>query len=274
MVSELSENTKLRIGAVSYLNAKPLVFQPKDLATHTDLVLDLPSRLADGLAQGKLDVALVPSIECFQHPEYSIVSDACIACCGPVMSVKLLSRVPIHQIRSLALDEGSRTSAVLARTLLYQMYRLMPSLETLPIRGRLDETDADAVLLIGDRAIHPPADGFVERWDLGERWSEWLGLPFVFALWVARRGVDVERVEPALRAARDAGVANLEEIARAEAAKVGLDVQQCLSYLRDNLHFSLGAQEQRGLNTFHRLATELGIVPPNLGPENIGLTTP
>src|SRR5262245_53693445 len=108
---------KLRVGAVNYLNTKPLVYRLERFAPQAEIVLDLPSRLADDLAAGRLDVALIPSIEYFQSPGYSIVSDACIACRGPVLSVKLFSRVPPAEIRSLALDEGSRTSATLVRIL-------------------------------------------------------------------------------------------------------------------------------------------------------------
>ena len=100
----------LRIGAVNYLNTKPLVCGLEQLAPQAEIVFDLPSRLADGLAAGQLDVALIPSVEIFQNPTYTLVSDACIACRGPVLSVKLFSRVPPAEIRTLALDEGSRTS--------------------------------------------------------------------------------------------------------------------------------------------------------------------
>ncbi len=96
-------------------------------------MFDLPSRLADGLADGQLDVALIPSIEFFQDPAYRIVSDACIACRGPVLSVKLFSRVPAERIRTLALDEGSRTSAALVRILLRERFGIEPQLEPLPI---------------------------------------------------------------------------------------------------------------------------------------------
>jgi chorismate dehydratase len=91
------------------LNTRPLVWRFEDLAPQAQLVLDVPSRLADSLADGSLDVALIPSIELFGNPSYNIVSDACIACRGPVLSVKLFSRVPLDAIRTLALDEGSRT---------------------------------------------------------------------------------------------------------------------------------------------------------------------
>src|SRR3954470_23526408 len=112
----------MRIGAVSYLNTKPLVYRLTELAPQHELIFDLPSRLADDLAAGRLDVALIPSIEFFQRDDYQIIYDACIACRGPVRSVKLFSRVPIENIKTLALDEGSRTSIALARILLKEHY--------------------------------------------------------------------------------------------------------------------------------------------------------
>ena len=99
-----------RIGAVSYLNSKPLVHDLERIAGNSHVVYDIPSRLAEMLAAGQLDVALVPSIEAFQHAEYKVVSDACIACQGPVWSVKLLSRTTPEKIQTLSLDEGSLTS--------------------------------------------------------------------------------------------------------------------------------------------------------------------
>src|SRR5215475_9935703 len=118
----------LKVGAVTYLNTKPLVFRLEQFVPHAELSFDLPSRLADNLAAGRLDVALIPSIEYFHKPDYKIVSDACIACRGPVLSVKLFCRVPVQQIRSLALDEGSRTSAALIQILLKQRFGIAPRL--------------------------------------------------------------------------------------------------------------------------------------------------
>ncbi len=123
-----------------YLNTKPLVYRFHEFAPQAELLFDLPSRLADRLAAGELDVALIPSIEFFQNPDYTIVSDACIGCRGPVLSVKLFSREPVEQIRTLALDEGSRTSVALVRILLKERYRLTPELEPLPIGASLDDT--------------------------------------------------------------------------------------------------------------------------------------
>ena len=245
---------RVRVGAVNYLNTKPLIYQLERLAPQAELLLDLPSRLADGLAAGRYDVALIPIVEYFQSPDYALVSDAAIACRGPVLSVKLFSRVPIDRIATLALDEGSRTSVALVRILLQERHGVEPQLETLPIGSRLEDTSADAVLLIGDRAIHSPVGRFAEVWDLGDEWCRWTGLPFVFAVWAARANADLQGVATALARARDLGVANLAEIARAEAAPLGLTQPECLAYLRDNLHFYLGPDEMRGMELFQRLA--------------------
>lgn len=257
----MADGNRIRIGAVSYLNTKPLVYELERFAPSAELVYGLPSWLADRLAEGRLDVAIIPSIEYLRHPGYAVVSDACIACRGPVLSVKLLSRVPMGSIRSLALDEGSRTSAALARILLKERYGLVPQFRPLPIGERAEDAEADAVLLIGDRAIHPPRGFFAEEWDLGEQWCRWSGLPFVFAMWTARPGADTSAAEVALRRARDEGVAHLAAIAEQSAAHVGLTPAECLGYLRDNLHFYLGPRERRGLAAFGRLAADLGLVP-------------
>jgi chorismate dehydratase len=266
MLNPISKNSRLRVGAVSYLNTKPLVFGLDNGAAPLELIFDLPSRLADGLAAGEYDVALIPSIEYFQDPGYSIVSDACIACRGPVWSVKLLSRVPMSRIRSLALDEGSRTSVVLARVLLKRRFDLEPELSPLPIGSEVSSS-TDAVLLIGDRAMHIPHGDFAEVWDLGEEWCRWSGLPFVFAMWVAREGVELGELPAILERARDAGVRSLRQIADCEAAGAGLAREACLTYFRDHLHFFLGPQERRGLECFRGHAAQIGLVPtdPNFG---------
>ena len=274
MSQSLSRRSRLRVGAVSYLNTKPLVFQLRELAPNADLILDVPSRLAQRLATGELDVAPIPSIEFFQNPEYTIVSDACIACRGPVLSVKLLSRCPPDQIRTLALDEGSRTSVAMLRVLLQQRFGLQPQLSALALGSEITETDADAILLIGDRAIHPPAGPFDDIWDLGDEWCRWAELPFVFAMWTARRGVELGTLENAFEEARNRGLQHLEEIAHAEAESVGLTPETCHRYLRDNLYFYLGDREQRGLHLFYEQAVRMELAPAKMELRFSGCTHP
>jgi len=260
-----------RVGAVQYLNTRPLVHGLA--AAGVDVRYDLPSRLADRLAGRALDVALIPSIEVFRGG-HRIVSDACIGCRGPVMSVKLFFRTAPGRVGTLAVDEGSRTSAALARILLAEKHGVVPRLESLPIGAGLADTRADAVLLIGDRAIGDSAGGrfagaFQLMWDLGDEWCRWTGLPFVFAVWAAREGVEASDLSRRLSAARDAGRANLAAIAAAEAAAHGLTVPQCLGYLRDNLHYDLGPQEREALDAFRSLAARLGLAPAaRRGPRN------
>ncbi len=246
-----------RVGAVSYLNSKPLIEGLENVLPAGNLRLDYPSRLADDLSAGRLDVALIPSVEYFYRDDYKILSDACVATHGPVLSVKLYTRVPWGDIRTLALDEGSRTSAALSRVLLAERYGVEPALFPLPMSQSMAETDCDAILLIGDRAIHPPAEDFADTWDLGEEWVNWTGFPFVFAMWVSSTTVDSSQIEPLLNQARDNGLQNLGKIAKREAEQLDLEEETALTYLKKNLHFKMGSAEQRGLELFRELASNL-----------------
>src|SRR5262249_21294808 len=128
----MKEST-IRIGAVNYLNTKPLIEDLPTLASGAELVLDVPSRLADLLADGRLDVALIPVIEYFRAGSYTVVPNIAIVSQGPVLSVTLFSRVPWTQIRRVALDEGSRTSAALTQILLRRRYGIEPTIMPLPL---------------------------------------------------------------------------------------------------------------------------------------------
>jgi chorismate dehydratase len=257
-VTHNPSSLRIRIGAVRYLNARPLTDALPDLAPNAEIVYEVPSRLADDLAAGRLDVAMIPSIEYFRGAGYSIVSDACIACRGPVRSLKLFGRTPVERIRTLTIDEGSRTSAVLARILLRERWGLQPELRDLPIGAALEDADGDAVLLIGDRGMAPADGRFEFVWDLGQEWFAWTGLPLVCALWIARPGIDRAGLTELFSGARDEGVRRLAEIARREAPKLGMDEEECLSYLRDHLHFYFGPAEQQGLQRFYELARKYG----------------
>lgn len=251
----------LRIGAVTYLNTKPLVRGLAERLPGAEISFDHPSRLADCLARGELDIALVPSAELLSHPEWTIISDACIGCRGPVLSVKLLFRKPPQHVRTLALDDGSRTSAVLSRILLGEITGAAPLVTSLPLGSEPADVNADAVLVIGDRAIRSDDGEFVEVWDLGDRWCRWTELPFVFAMWVAREGIDTAEAEAALTAARDSGCAALGEIASEESRRMSLPYDLIFEYLSKNLHFQLGQRERQGLELFFEKALAHGLAP-------------
>ena len=252
-----------RIGAVSYLNTKPLIYHLSNQLPDAQLSLDLPSRLASGLHDGTFDVALIPSIELFRAPgdDLTIVSDACIASRGPVWSVQLLFRTPPEQVRTLALDEGSRTSAALAQILLMDRCGVQPLLRPLPLGCAAEDVSADAVLVIGDRALRGWGGEFCEVWDLGEEWYASTKLPFVFAMWVARPLREVARLAAGLESVRDAGLRAAREIAAKESAHYGLTTGACADYFEKFLHFRLGIREQRGLEMFYQRAVAARLAP-------------
>lgn len=249
------------IGAVSYLNTKPLVAGMEEVGQGFELVYDLPSRLADRLERGELAAGLIPSIAA-GLPDYTIVSDACIACRGPVWSVKLLGRVPPREIKTLALDEGSRTSCVLTQIVLAKQFGCRPETVPLAIGDDWNTSDADAILVIGDRAMGVDDSRFEFSWDLGQVWLEMTGLPFVFAVWAARSEKHLDDLEWVLSTSRDSGLENLHRIAARYAEVYDLTTEQCLRYLRDHLHFELGPEEKAGLNLFLKYAQDLSLVKP------------
>src|SRR5918912_241299 len=199
----------VRVGAVNYLNTKPLICDLEELAPEAELVLDVPARLADRLAAGELDVALIPVIEYFRAGSYTVVPNIAIASRGPVLSVTLFSRVPWPGIRRVALDEGSRTSAALTQVLLRQRHGVAPELVPLPLDRGAEDADADAVLLIGDRAMRACLPGFAHAFDLGQEWHDWTGLPFVYAVWAVRPGADHGPVAADLHEAKRRGCARV-----------------------------------------------------------------
>jgi chorismate dehydratase len=251
----------IRIGAVNYLNTKPLICDLDILALDAELVLDVPSRLAELLAAGDLDVALIPAVEYFRAGCYSIVPGIAIATRGPVLSVTLFSRTPWDQIRRVALDAGSRTSAALTQILLRKRYGVHPEIMPLPLDCGAEDVDADAMLLIGDRAMRACLPGFAYAYDLGQEWYNWTGLPFVYAVWAVRAGVDLAGVDAALIEAKRRGLSRAGLIAQREAPRLGLDAGFCRRYLANILHFDLGPREQAGLHHYYTLACELGLAP-------------
>lgn len=252
---------RVRIGAVTYLNSKPLVCDLAELAPDADLVFDVPSRLADQLAAGYLDVALIPAIEYYRGGTYTVVPNIAVASRGPVLSVTLFSRVPWLQIRRVALDEGSRTSAALAQILLRQRHGISPEIVPLPLDGQAEGADADAVLLIGDRAMRACLPGFAHAFDLGQEWHDWTGLPFVYAFWAVRPGIELGPVADALTEAKRRGQEKSGPIAYREAPRLGLDAGFCRRYLATIIRYDLGPREQAGLNHYYTLACELGLAP-------------
>jgi chorismate dehydratase len=256
-------SSPVRVGAVSYLNAKPLYYSLCELCPGIELTMEVPSALARQLAAGELDVALIPSVEYLRGVElgYHIIPGFSIAARGPVRSVKLFSRVPFGKIERLALDEGSRTSQALARVWLDARHVHPAQVEQLPLGVPVLESTADAVLVIGDRAMAVPHESFHEVVDLAEAWRTLTGLPFVFALWVARKGVDLGDLPAALGKSRELGLAHAGDLARLHGPRLGLDYSTCYDYLTRVLSYDLGEPELAGLRRFAQMSARLGLAP-------------
>lgn len=247
----------LRLGVVPYLNVAPLVHGLMS-DPRFEIVRDVPSRIAERLHAGEIDVGMIPSIE-YAAGEYAIVPGIAIGSRGPVRSVMLFHTLPIEQVRRVALDTSSRTSVALLRILLRERLGRDPEYVAMPPSvGEMLET-ADAALVIGDPALY--FEGRAGRLDLGEEWTRLTGLPFVFAFWAGRPGslapADVARLQESLRA----GLAALPAIAstyNGHGAGLGPLNE---AYLRSNMVYDLGAAETAGLTEFFRRAHALGLIP-------------
>jgi len=246
----------LRLGVVSYLNAVPLV-HGLEADPRFSLVRDLPSRIAERLHAGEIDLGMIPSVE-YAAGDYAIVPGIAIASRGPVRSVNLFHRRRLEGVRRVALDASSRTSVALAKILLRERLGHDPEYLTMgpPVEDML--ASADAALVIGDPALY--FRGEAERLDLGEEWQARTGLPFVFAFWAGRPGaVDeagVARLQQALRAGQGA----FSQIA---AQYNGLGAgrgPESEAYLRRNIVYDLGEEELSGLREFYRRARALGLI--------------
>jgi chorismate dehydratase len=250
---------RVRLGAVGYLNARPHVYGLEQ-SDQFDIRFDVPSQCAALLHEGHVDVGLIPSIE-YLRGGYSIVPDVAIASSGPVASVAIFSTRPIGDVRSIALDTSSRASVALVRVLCAREFHIEPRLEFRgPDLGAM-LAGCDAALIIGDHALFlDPQLPTIEKIDLGEVWTRTTGLPFVYAFWAGRPDALQDGDVRALQRARDAGSAHIDEIARAYFADRPERVDAGARYLRDNIKYNLGPDEQAGLELFYRYALEAGVV--------------
>ena len=250
--------TGIRIGAVSYLNTRPLVYGLQDNSEYS-LTLDLPSALAVRLRLEEIDVGLIPIVEYLRGIGNALLPGICIASDGPVRTVKLFSRIHPEKLTSVAVDAGSRTSVALLRILLSERFGVTPDFHI--FRADMPEMlrRPDAALLIGDAAFTDDGAPFI--WDLGEGWKDLTGLPFVYAAWVLRDPSHTEQVQRWLRGAIADGLTHLEDIAADAAGMGGLDAKSLHSYLAETLHYTLGAREMKGIETFQKFCHRYNLVP-------------
>ncbi len=247
----------LRLGAVSYLNVAPIIHALQSDPSFS-LVSEVPSKIAERLHAGEIDLGTIPSVE-YAFGDYAIVPGIAIGSKGPVRSVSLYHPGPLEEVRRVALDTSSRTSVALLKILLRERLgrdpeyvALGPSLESML-------SVADAGLLIGDPALYCRSP--LPRLDLGEEWTRTTGLPFVYAFWAGRPGVvapaEVARLQDSLRR----GLAAVGTIAAGYNG--GGPGQEAVNeaYLRENIVFTLGEAEVAGLREFYRRAHALALIP-------------
>ena len=252
---------KLRVGIVNYLNSKPLAWGFLK-GHHADLFAPSyhpPAMVARLLAQGNLDIGLIPSIEVQRIPNLRVLPDMCIAARHEVRSVILVSRGPIEDVRRVALDQNSRTSATLVRILLKERYGLDPEyLHDRPDPERM-LSEADAALIIGDPALRVDRERY-RIIDLAAEWNELTGHPFVFAVWAVRPEVDIPDLPFYFKSSLRYGLSSLDTVVREAAAELNLDSSEVRAYLTENLSFFLRQEELEGLEEFYRRAHEHGLI--------------
>jgi cyclic dehypoxanthinyl futalosine synthase len=254
----------LRLSAVSFLNARPITYGlERDSSEEVDLRFDIPSRCAEALRAGEVDLALLPLASyAALADELRVVPGIAIAGRGPVRTVILAGQVPWEQMTSIALDSASRSSAMLVR-LLTASRGLDPRFEESEHEG-IQEAAAGTrgALMIGDSCF-AAAERYEHVYDLGAEWTALTGLPFVYAVWAGRPDAvgpaDVALLKESLRA----GLDHRAEIARGWAAERGMDPALCESYLTHNIRYVLGAEELSGAAAFLTRARQAGLLEGN-----------
>ena len=262
----------MRLGRISYINCYPIygAIDRGLVPVDADLVTGTPSELNDLLAAGELDVSVVSVVEYARHAkDYHLLPDLAISSDGPVRSVALFSRRPAGELdgATILASASSRTSVELLRLLCQDVWKVKVKLvEARAEAGDLDGIASlphDGVLVIGDPALLLQArNSYPHRYDLGEAWTSWTGLPFVFAVWAARRGGPSQRIREihqGLIKSKEWGLANLAELAKQAAEHTGIGERVCLEYL-SGLDYALSYRHLEGLTSFLRRLAARGMV--------------
>jgi chorismate dehydratase len=237
----------------------------EELRRHFDVEYTIPSHCAQMLAEDSADIGIIPVAAYTTVPNLRILSDVAIASKRAVRSILLVSTKPIDQIRTVALDTSSRSSAALIQVLFAKHWR--QEVRFAPADPQLDEMLAkhDAALLIGDPALLVDRSRYL-TWDLGEEWRSFTGKPFVFAFWAicssAAKNADLARIGEIFGASRDEGLQHIEELADEWSNRLTFPREAIVQYLSENIHYRLDEDSVAGMQLFFRYAAELKILPP------------
>jgi len=245
---------KIKVGAVSYLNTKPLLFgieNSPEILQHIELTKDYPSKIASQLLKGTLDVGLVPVAIIPKMKEYFIVSDFCIGAEGDVASVCLFSDVELDRVEKILLDYQSTTSSALCKVLLKHHWK-----KDIPTENSQEEFDdhfggAIAGVLIGDRALRQrQISKYI--YDLAGAWKEMSGLPFVFAAWIANKALPADFVR-LFNEKNGEGVSNIDAVLKT----TDCPYYDLKKYYTKNISYRLDAEKIKGMNLFLDLMQQL-----------------
>jgi chorismate dehydratase len=260
---------RLRISAISYLNTAPLMwdFEHGNAGAKFDISYTIPSRCAAQLADGSADIGIIPAAAYTTIPGLQILPGVAIASRRSVRSILLVSKAPLEQIRTVALDTSSLTSVALAKVLFAKWWGAGRTFTLMEPDVERMLRQHDAGLVIGDPALQVDRSRYL-TYDLAEEWVRLTGKPFVFAFWAVRQAA-LKDVSPPLDLAeifqqsRDHGLEreNLEQIAREWAPRVGLHEADVKKYLTENIHYYLDASCIEGLQLFYRYAADYGLLP-------------
>jgi chorismate dehydratase len=237
---------KIKVGAVSYLNTKPLIygFEQGIMADDIELIFDYPANIARKLLHNEIDLGLVPVAVLPTMKGYHIISDYCIGCTGTVASVCLFSDVPLHQIEEVMLDYQSRTSVALLKILLKQHWKINPMLTAAESNFQEQISGTTAGLVIGDRALKQRLKS-AYIYDLGLAWEEMTGLPFVFAAWVSNKILSEDFIST-FNDTTSVGLGHIEKIV----TQNPFEEYDLLQYYQSDISYLLDVDKRKGLDLF------------------------
>jgi len=298
-IASISKLNKLRISIVQYLNTAPLVrgFTHGPLEGKYDLSFTVPSQCAEALRTGAADIAIIPAIEYQRIPDLVVLPGLAIASQNRVRSLLIVSKKPIEQVESIALDRSSRSTQALTRILADGYWKISPEFfEAAPDLSAMLEK-ADAALIIGDPALRlsvaiekkcsvsPQGRAICQAgtvgltsgeilhvYDVVGEWRKWTSLPAVMAVWATKRGVATPEVLADFMLSRDFGLISIGEICKEASSDLDLPQAELESYLRNNIDFHLGEDNRRGLERFFQEADKLLLIPENKKIEWLGRT--
>jgi chorismate dehydratase len=282
--------SKLRISIVEYLNTAPLVwgFTDGPLTGKYDLSFTVPSKCAEALRNGEVDVAIIPSIEYQRIENVVVLPRMAVAAEGEVRSILVVAKKPIHLAKRIALDCSSRASQALVQILAAEHWNIHPEyVQAAPDASEMLK-DADAALVIGDPALRialkmealsvkiasggdcckgdpedMPVPGFetIFVYDVAYQWREMTGKPCVLAIWAGRRELMTPDVVADFHASKEFGLQRLRDIAEAASIKLDMPPRALKHYLLDNIHFGLEQEYLEGLNLYYEKAAAAGLTP-------------